>query len=254
MCALRCPSYGPRVSLCSLAGVKETALARPDGGTGAVSGSCKLDKASLSAPLRAALDERGVCVVPVPSAPGGDKLAVKACRQYALDAYRDNIVLLDTGSAKMMSPWMPLRELRRVPGFENARFEEPLAGGRGNSVRLLAAVRRDDAMRVLGTANLFCAGEKAGMFVGHTEAIVTGTAAGYNAVRLARNLPLTALPRSLACGDAIAFARESFPNVRVTFSGAEYFERMKRLGLYTTDRAEIRARVAKAGLAGMYAR
>ena len=254
MCALRCPSYGPRVSLCALAGVKETALPRPDGGTGAVSGSCKLDKASLSAALRTALDERGVVITATPRALVRDNLALKVCRQYALDAYRDNVVLLDTGSAKLMSPWMPLRELRRVPGFEQARYEEPLAGGRGNSVRLLAAVGRDDAMRVLGATNLFCAGEKAGMFVGHTEAIVTGTIAGYNAVRLLQNLPLLALPRSLACGDAAAFARENFPGLRVTFSGAEYFERMKQLGLYTTDRAAIRARVAKAGLTGVFAR
>lgn len=254
MCALRCPSYGPRVSLCALAGVRESPCVRADGGTGAVSGSCKLDKASLAPSLRDALDARGVCITPLPAELIRDKLGVKACRQYALDAYRDNLILLDTGSAKLMSPWMPLADLHRVPGFENARYEEPLAGGRGNSVRLLAAVARDDAMRVLGTANLFCAGEKAGMLVGHTEAIVTGTIAGYNAVRLLQNLPLTALPRSLACGDAVAYARETFPNVRVTFSGAEYFERMKENGLYTTDRSEVRRRVAKAGLSNVFAR
>ncbi|MFQ9935667.1 MAG: hypothetical protein ACLRXQ_06140 [Phascolarctobacterium faecium] len=28
---------------------------------------------------------------------------MKACQQYALDAYADNIVLLDTGSAKLMT-------------------------------------------------------------------------------------------------------------------------------------------------------
>ena len=189
MCALRCPSYGPRVSVCSLAGVREVPCVRADGGTGAVSGSCKLDKSSLAPALRDALDARGVCITPLPPELVRDKLGVKACRQYALDAYRDNLILLDTGSAKLMSPWMPLADLHRVPGFENARYEEPLAGGKGNSVRLLAAVARDDAMRVLGTANLFCAGEKAGLLVGHTEAIVTGTIAGYNAVRLLQNLP-----------------------------------------------------------------
>jgi hypothetical protein len=30
-------------------------------------------------------------------------------------------------------------------------------------------------MRVVGVNNLLCAGEKAGLFVGHTEAICTGT-------------------------------------------------------------------------------
>ena len=43
---------------------------------------------------------------------------MKACQQYALDAYADNIVLLDTGSAKLMTPYYPLEELRMIPGFD----------------------------------------------------------------------------------------------------------------------------------------
>ena len=41
---------------------------------------------------------------------------------YALDAYADNIVLLDTGSAKLMTPYYPLEELRMIPGFEPVSY------------------------------------------------------------------------------------------------------------------------------------
>jgi len=41
--------------------------------------------------------------------------------------------------------------------------------------------------------------------------------------------------------------------LKFTFSGSVYFERMKERGLYTTDVAEIRRRVAAAGLAEVFA-
>ena len=47
MCILRCPSFGGRVSLAALAGVRELEARRPDGTHGAMSGSCKLMKESL---------------------------------------------------------------------------------------------------------------------------------------------------------------------------------------------------------------
>ena len=47
--------------------------------------------------------------------------------------------------------------------------------------------------------NIFCAGEKGGAMVGHTEAVVTGTLAGCNAVRHAagKELPLEELEEIL---------------------------------------------------------
>jgi folate-dependent tRNA-U54 methylase TrmFO/GidA len=112
---------------------------------------------------------------------------------------------------------------------------------------------RDDGLKVRGVGNLFCAGEKAGLLVGHTEAIVTGTLAGCNAVRHIRGQEPLVLPRSLAAGDAIGFVRESMATEeglagKFTFSGSVYFERMKELGLYTLDRRAVRERVEKAGL------
>ncbi len=62
-----------------------------------------------------------------------------------------------------MTPFFPLETLRKIPGFENARYEDPYAGGLGNSIRYLGMAPRDDALKVIGVENLFCAGEKAGL-------------------------------------------------------------------------------------------
>ena len=153
-------------------------------------------------------------------------------------------MLLDSGHAKLMAPFFPLKVLRTVPGFEIARYEDPYAGGLGNSIRFLAMAPRDDALKVKGVENLFCAGEKAGLLVGHTEAICTGTLAGYNAVRHARKERLLNLPDSLVIGDAIKFVRtqmttEEGLSRKYTFSGSVYFERMKERDTYTLDTKRI---------------
>lgn len=259
MCVLRCPSFGGRVSLAEKAGVKEL-IGKKGDQIGAVSGSCKLLKESLSPEICAALQTSGVAVIPIPESQRvSGKLAVKACQQYAGSAFEENIILLNTGHAKLMSPFYPLEALRKIPGFENARYEDPYAGGRGNSIRYIGMSPRNDALLVDGVENLFCAGEKAGLLVGHTEAICTGTLAGYNAVmHLKKKNPLI-LPTSLAVGDAISFVRtqmgeEGGLGLKYTFSGSVYFDRMKQLGLYSTDVQEIEKRVDDAGMAGVFAR
>ena len=95
--------------------------------------------------------------------------------------------------------------------------------------------------------------------MGHTEARVTGSLAGHNAVRLACGKDLVELPRSLAIGDAIAYVGSNYKQPpacarNTLFPGSVYFERMQKLGLYTTDKEKIAARVAAAGLAGIYNR
>jgi hypothetical protein len=117
---------------------------------------------------------------------------------------------------------------------------------------------RNDALRIEGLDNVFCGGEKAGLLVGHTEAIVTGTLAGYNAVRYALGKELLVVPDSLALGDAIKHVREQMQTekglgMKFTFSGSVYFERMKQRGGYILDVAEIQRRVAAAGLANVFA-
>jgi hypothetical protein len=258
MCVLRCHSFGGRVSVTAKAGVKEM-IGRKGDQIGAMSGSCKLLKESLDPQIVADLDRKGVAVVALPpSKVLKGKLALKCCQQYAIPEFEENIILLDTGHAKLMTPFFPLDLLRAIPGFENARYEDPYAGGIGNSIRYVGMAPRDDALNVEGIANLFCAGEKAGLLVGHTEAICTGTLAGYNAVKFVRREKPLVLPDSLAVGDAIGFVRsqmrgEGILSLKYTFSGSVYFDRMQARKLYTTDAATIRQRVAAARLEGVFA-
>lgn len=259
MCIIRCPSFGPRISVAAKAGVKELIGKKGDGSYGAMSGSCKLLKESLSAEIVEELNSTGVALIPIPEdLQKAESLSIKACQQYALREFAENIILLDTGHAKLMSPYYPLDKLRQIPGCEYARYEDPYAGSMGNSMRFLAISPRDDALKVKGVENLFCAGEKAGLLVGHTEAIVTGVLAGHNAVRYVKGKGLLVLPDSLAIGDAISHVNEAMQTedglkMKYTFSGAQYFKRMKEKGLYSTDIQAIKDRVEEAGLTGVFA-
>jgi hypothetical protein len=259
MCIFRCPTFGPRMSIAGKAGITELIGKKPDGSIGAMSGSCKLLKDSLSKEIVEQLDTTGVAIIPIPKhlQKGEASLTQKACQQYALAEFNDNIILLDTGHAKLMTAYYPLAILRQIPGFEEARYEDPYAGGIGNSMRYVGMSPRNNALHVDGLANVFCGGEKAGLLVGHTEAIITGTLAGHNAARAAFGQDPIILPTSLACGDAIAFVKESMQTEegmtkKYTFSGSVYFERMKRLNLYTTDIKEIKDRVEKAGMTNVF--
>jgi hypothetical protein len=66
MCIYRCPSFGPRVSITAKTGVKEMIGQKGDGSFGAMSGSCKLHKESLSEEIVEQLNKTGVVVVPIP--------------------------------------------------------------------------------------------------------------------------------------------------------------------------------------------
>ena len=254
MCVLRCPAFGGRGSICADMGILEYANIRQDG-IGAYSGSCELVKESLSESLIKALEEQGKAVVAIPESLQHDLLSYKACRQYALREYKDNAVLLDNGHAKLMTPFFPLEELRRIPGFERAAYADPIAGGKGNSVRFTAMAPRDNFMKSECVDNLFFAGEKAGPLVGHTEAIATGTLAGYNAVRLLRGKTPEAIPDTLAAGEGIIYSdvqRRLNPSSRFTFSGGELFEHMKANNLYLTDPEQIYQHVLKQGVLNMF--
>ncbi|NLX85538.1 MAG: FAD-dependent oxidoreductase [Clostridiales bacterium] len=258
MCILRCPSFGPRTSISQRAGVEDILGQRGDECYGAFSGSCKLNKDSLSDEIRERLDRDGVVVLKVPTEDiKMEKLSVKVCQQYAIREYAENVVLLDTGHAKLMTSFYALEDLRKIPGLENARYEDPYSGGKGNSVRYLSMAPRNNSMKVDGLENLLCGGEKSGLFVGHTEAITTGSLAGHNSVRLALGMPLLELPRNLVTGDIIAYANEQIKHKdglkkRYTFAGAEYFERMKERKMYTIDKKEIERRVSRMDLTDIF--
>lgn len=258
MCILRCPTFGSRVSISAKAGVEDIHGERADGTRGAFSGSCEIARDSLSEELQKELEEKGSVVLKIPAEDINlGKLDLKVCQQYALPQFAENLVLLDTGHIKVMTPFYPIEKLRKLPGLSNARYMDPYSGGKGNSVRYLAAAPRTDDMKVIGIDNLFCAGEKSGFFIGHTEAICTGTLAGYNAVRYLLGIETLVLPTETAIGDIIFYANSRLKategkKVRHTFSGAEYFERMKNKGLYSTDNEAIKQRIEKLGLKDIF--
>ncbi len=258
MCVLRCHTFGGRVSLAAKAGVKEM-IGKKGDRTGAMSGSCKLLKESLAPEIVDTLNKKGVVVVPISESKRlTGKLDLKCCQQYALPEFEENIVLLDSGHAKLMSPYFPLELLRQIPGFENARYEDPYSGGRGNSIRYFGMAPRDNSLKVEGVDNLFCAGEKVGLLVGHTEAICTGTLAGYNAARYIRREKPLVIPERLAVGDAIVHVRTQMRDdgkldLKYTFSGSVLFDRIVKQNLYTTDKKEIEERVGAIGMTAVFA-
>lgn len=95
-----------------------------------MSGSCKLNKDSLSIELQDKLNSKGVVVISLPEhLIKSGKLGNKACTQYAIGEYAANLVILDTGHAKIMTSFFPIDSLRSISGLEKARFEDPYAGG-----------------------------------------------------------------------------------------------------------------------------
>jgi hypothetical protein len=258
MCVLRCPSFGPRISISQRAGIEDLRGERADEVYGAFSGSCKLCKESIDKEIIEELEEKGVVVLKVPEEDVNlDKLKIKVCQQYALKEFAENVVLLDTGHVKLMTSYYPLEKLRKIKGLEHVKYIDPYAGGKGNSIRYLAITPRDNTMKVKGVDNLFCGGEKAGLFVGHTEAICTGSLAGHNAARYGVGKELLSLPNETVIGDIIDFSNKRFlenkdRKSRFTFAGSIYFDRMKKLGLYTINKNKINERIKKLGLENIF--
>ena len=65
------------------------------------------------------------------------------------------------------------------------------------------------------------------------------------------------LPNETVIGDIIDFANKKFlkdkdKKSRFTFAGSIYFNRMKEIGLYSTDSKEIEDRITRLGLKGIF--
>lgn len=258
MCIQRCPTFGPRVSLSALCGINDLVSMRADGTPGVFSGACKIKKETLSDDVRSELETKGVVLLPVPEEDiNYKKLGRKACKQYALKEYSENLILLDTGAAKLMTSYYPLDKLRKIAGLEKAEYMDPYSAGRGNSIRYLSVAPCFDTMQAEGVENLFCGGEKGAPLIGHTEAVVTGALAGHNAARYAQGKELSVLPDTLATGLIIShshyrFIKQEEYTERFTFSGGSFFDLMKERNLYSTDTELIKKRVEDEGLPGLF--
>ncbi|MDP2728473.1 MAG: FAD-dependent oxidoreductase [Dehalococcoidia bacterium] len=259
MCVFfRCPTFGDRVSIATKAGAPELMRRRPDGTPGALTllGTQFILKESLAPQLRAELEEKGVVRIPLPPELIDysilEKMGPVRTREQV-----EGINLVNIGSvAKCVPPVLDSAEaVHAMPGLEKARFE---GAGKYGKVKYITMTPRDNSLRVDGFANLFVAGEKAGPSSGLAEAMVLGHLAGHNAVRtLAGKKPLI-LPRTLGIGDFVAYLDERMRNDPVIYrsysmGSGVYFQRMKELGLYTTDLDETRGRVERAGLIGIMA-
>ncbi len=87
--------------------------------------------------------------------------------------------------------------------------------------------------------------------------MISGVLASYNAVRFLANKELFKIPNNSLLGDFISYSNniDNFANSRIkryTFSGAEYFKRMKELGLYSRNNDEIGLRIEKLGLKDIF--
>lgn len=264
MCVFRCPTFGPRVSIAVKAGAAEIPLERLNGMPGYFSGSCEIEPSSISPELLVKIRQKGMIRIPLPQRTAGEDegegespLKSKACRQYSSADYKENIILMDTGAVKMMVPYFSLQALRRIPGMERAVYRDPLGGSLGNSIRFSSMLQRDNRLLLPHLDNLLVAGERAGLALGHTEAMVTGTLAGYNAYLISKGLEPARLPRSTVCGELINFTRQKGRTAEgrqalYNLSGGHLWDFICKHNLYTTDRAEIYRRLDNTGMLSLF--
>jgi len=253
MCFYRCLFFGDRISIATQAGAEELHWTRADGTPGSIGAAIAVFKESLSEELQARLEKEGAFSLPLPE----ELIDPSIFGQLAAGRSRSQtsrINLVDIGiAAKCVGIGnFRLDTMRKIPGFENAQIESPMGGGGYNSVTTMSVTPREDSLRARGFANLFIAGEKAGLG-GISNAISTGMLAGSNAARVAFGKEPLTLPRSTAIGDIIACRGEKMATsddlrVPLTMAHGPYFKRMKELGFDNTDPAVIQKRIDALGL------
>ena len=63
-----------------------------------------------------------------------------------------------------MTTYYPLEKLRKIPGLEYAKYVDPYAGSKGNSIRYLSVAPRTNDMKVVGVDNLILCRRKSRTF------------------------------------------------------------------------------------------
>jgi hypothetical protein len=256
MCLVKCCIFGDRASIVEKAGGKEWHRIRADGTPGRISTGLSVYKDTLAPWLEEKLIKEGLLRVPVPA----DLVDLSKLGSMGAGRSREfveNLILGDIGPVAKIFGFLSvsLEQLRRIAGFENVQIEHP-GSARCGHVSAIAMAFRDNYFKAEGFKNLFCAGDKAGE-TSVDAAIITGYLAGHNAARRAAGRELLVLPRSLAIGDWVDFATEKYRSgegqrkASYVMSRGEYWDRMRRTGLYTDSVEQIEQRVSAAGLSGV---
>ncbi len=265
-CELRCNTYGDRVSIATKAGAPELRKLRDaehGGGFGALSSQLSFYDDSIDPKLLKELKENGTAHVEVPPEVR-NFLKVGLSTSMPYDPSHVKIIKFAyPGFVKANGMvYMPLEDVRRIPGFKHARMCDPFGGGVGNAVRFMSMAPRENSLRVYGFSNLFVGGEKSGPNVGIQEAVITGALAGHNAARTAFNKDLLVLPPTTLIGDFLAFVQEmmqSETGLMRTYAMFKppYRMRMAQKGWWakTVSQAieESKQRIEAAGLTGVMA-
>jgi len=247
------------VRLSTLSGTPCVSVIRGAGQMGGMSAALIFYKHTLSRELQSRLEKEGVVLLPLPkSSIDYEKVNLSTGfpkhRQHA-----EYLVLTDVGHAKGLGAvYMPLEDVRSIPGLENARIEHPLAGGVGNAMRFLDIALCEDSLMAKGVRNLFCAGERVGI-LGVTECIATGTLAGYNAARNAMGIPPITLPKRIATGCLISSVnklKDTDNCLKTTYYGGSGagFKIIAENNLYSTEVETIKRRIQQEGVEGVYAK
>ncbi len=266
-CMLRCNSFGDRVSIATKAGAPELRKIRDSkhgGGFGGLSSACSFYDDSIDPELLANVKREGSWKIPVPE-DVQNMTKIGLATNFPYDPSHVKVIKVAyPGFFKVNGlVFMPLEDVRRIPGFQDARYSDPLGGGVGNAVRFMSMAPREDSMRVQGFRNLFVGGEKSGPCVGIQECMVTGGLAGYNAARFAFGKDLLVLPRETVSGDFIAFLGEMMRSEKgltgtYSFTKPPFRTRMAEKGWWakTVPQAveEAKERVQAAGLTGIMAK
>jgi hypothetical protein len=263
-CMLRCNSFGDRVSIATKAGAPELRKirdAKHGGGFGGLSSACSFYDDSIDPELLEKVRREGSAKIPVPEeVQNMTKIGLSTNLPYDPSHVKSMKVAYPGFFKANGMVFMPLEDVRKIKGFQNARYSDPLGGGVGNAVRFMSMAPRDDSLRVQGFRNLFVAGEKAGPNVGIQECMVTGALAGHNAARSAFGWDPLVLPRETLIGDFIAFIGEMMKNEKgltATYSMTKppYRTRMGEKGWWakTVPQAveEAKKRIEEAGLTGV---
>lgn len=259
MCMLRCPTFGDRVSIATEAGAEELVCNRPDGTPGRLSSAICISKDGVAPEIRAKVEEKGTFPLPLPTQMIDPSKHEVLTNPNLPKEHIENLYICNVGSRYKLlgQPYFPLEEMRKVPGLENARVIN-WGSSDYNAVRYVSMAPRDPTLLVKGFANLFCAGEKSGPVMSIVQAIVTGLLAGHNAARVAFGLDPIAISRKTVVGDFTAYVSEVMVKKGgldyggYSPQGGPYFERMKEIGLYTTDIPAIKTRIDELGLTGIF--